>query len=291
MPKLGPSRDVYELLVECKYDEYKCAEAIGLPKGWKAKSMPRPSDQDLCDMRFVSTTGETLRSMKQFYEALGLAHYPDWLRARSKPVIPPMTAAEKEFAYGKASAATASAAASPASAPKAGAAKASSAAPASATALSPKGTKRPAADMAAELTAAAKGPPAANAKVEPGASASALATVSADWPPAKLHDEMVGKIARGEQADGYALAQRQDSFLVQPDDVLSIADLDVLAAKIVSSGWHAKDANSCSKTSRVFTGKADVALYANEGRLLVRSSDRSVAALVAELYVDSWLLA
>lgn len=253
---------ITETFLEANKDGHAVAQQIGLPPGWWASATQRPA-QEAWDMKFIAPTGEKLRSIVQICSALGAEHnVPEFLRSFCKPTLPPLTDEEKEkyhsfFYTGKVPSATL-------------------------PAPTPAPAKRPAPEIAADVM-----PPvqAARKTAEPEDPAIEEAEL------AKL--ETTG--AR-DQAEGFAILRREaregssEAFMVLPDDVESITDLDMLAAKIVASGWRA-ESHAAASRSRRFTGKWDLSLHAESGRLLVRCQDRGVVDRIARLYTDTWLLA
>lgn len=62
-------------------------------------------------------------------------------------------------------------------------------------------------------------------------------------------------------------------------------DLQTVSAKIVSAGWGCTLENRLCYT---FTGEVDLTLFPS-GKLLVKTSDRELAAKIARVHLDEWL--
>mmetsp|Transcript_81630 Transcript_81630/g.141895 ORF Transcript_81630/g.141895 Transcript_81630/m.141895 type:complete len:263 (+) Transcript_81630:20-808(+) len=79
------------------------------------------------------------------------------------------------------------------------------------------------------------------------------------------------------------------AWVIIPRDVDCVV-LDKFSSRVEASGWSCSQRDDHRYTYRAAGSQvADLVLYSNEGRLLVKGSKKDVALKVADLYVYSWL--
>ena len=86
-------------------------------------------------------------------------------------------------------------------------------------------------------------------------------------------------------SDGFVmeLCGNRAAWQIVPDGINSI-DLDQVGQTIISAGYTVGIQNRVGWT---FTGPCDLTLYPS-GKLLVKTEDKTLAAEVAKLHVESW---
>ena len=86
-------------------------------------------------------------------------------------------------------------------------------------------------------------------------------------------------------SDGFVmeLCGNRAAWQIVPDGINSI-DLDQVGQTIISAGYAVGIQNRLCWT---FTGPCDLTLYPS-GKLLVKTEDKTLAAEVAKLHVESW---
>lgn len=92
-------------------------------------------------------------------------------------------------------------------------------------------------------------------------------------------------LERTDRLEDCLLRLCRAGWVVLPDDVIWISP-DILSQLIVSAGWVC---TSQGKLRATFSGEVGLVLYADAGKLVIRSKDRNVAERIALQYVHLWL--
>lgn len=89
-----------------------------------------------------------------------------------------------------------------------------------------------------------------------------------------------------EEYDGFVLRGHGALWTVLPDDVVFL-DIPAVAARTEATGWKCTSSDAARCT---LSGAADITLYADAGKMQLRTSNKEVVLRAAQCLVNSWLV-